>query len=265
MGQPTDRTNDQQLQEDRQQEDRQQKVLGRVRALLAKAESTQYPEEAEALTAKAQELMARHSIDAALAAAGDRHRGQGGEPERRRVVVPNPYVTAKVHLLSVVARANRCEAVWMKDEGVVFLFGYPVDLEAVELLFTSLLLQATAAALAAGSQVDAWGRSRTRSFRSSFLVSFAARIGERLAEAARHAVDEAVAEGSGDGARSLLPVLADRADAVRAARDEAFPRVRRASTRVNNGAGWQAGRDAAERASLTGQAQVGGRRRALDP
>lgn len=244
--------------------DHDDKILGRVRALLAKAESTPYPEEAEALTAKAQELMARHSIDAALAAAGA-DPGRRGTPERRRVVVPNPYVTAKVHLLSVVARANRCEAVWMKDEQVVFLFGYPVDLEAVELLFTSLLLQATAAALAAGSQVDAWGRSRTRSFRSSFLVSFAARIGERLEEAAQHAVDEAVAEegGPGGGGATLLPVLADRAEAVRAARDEAFPRVRRTSTRVTNGAGWRAGRDAAERASLTGQTEVGGRRRAI--
>lgn len=244
--------------------DHDDKVLGRVRALLAKAESTQFPEEAEALTAKAQELMARHSIDAALAAAGA-DPGRRGSPERRRVVVPNPYVTAKVHLLSVVARANRCEAVWMKDEGVVFLFGYPVDLEAVELLFTSLLLQATTAALAAGAQVDAWGRSRTRSFRSSFLVSFAARIGERLEEAAQHAVDEAVAEDEGAGGGALLPVLADRAADVRAARDEAFPRVRRTTTRVTNGAGWQAGRTAAERASLTGQTQVGGRRRALDP
>ncbi|MBT8224522.1 MAG: DUF2786 domain-containing protein [Dactylosporangium sp.] len=40
--------------------------LDRVRALLAKAESTSFPEEAEAYTAKAQELMARHRIDCAL-------------------------------------------------------------------------------------------------------------------------------------------------------------------------------------------------------
>ncbi|MFD0330099.1 DUF2786 domain-containing protein [Streptacidiphilus monticola] len=45
------------------------KMLGRIRALLAKAESTDFPEEAEALSAKAQELMARHSIDAALLSA----------------------------------------------------------------------------------------------------------------------------------------------------------------------------------------------------
>lgn len=37
-----------------------------MRALLAKAESTEFPQEAEALTARAQEMMARHSIDLAL-------------------------------------------------------------------------------------------------------------------------------------------------------------------------------------------------------
>jgi Protein of unknown function (DUF2786) len=46
-----------------------QRMLERVRALLAKAESTEFAAEAEALTARAQELMARHSIDYALLAA----------------------------------------------------------------------------------------------------------------------------------------------------------------------------------------------------
>lgn len=246
MGQPTDPSTQ------RHSGDQQQKVLTRVRALLAKAESTQFPEEAEALTAKAQELMSRHSIDAALAAAGE---ARAGRPDQRRVTVESPYVSPKVHLLSAVARANRCEAVWMQREGVVVVFGYPLDLEAVELLFTSLLVQATTAVLAAGSQVDARGRSRTRSFRTSFLHSFAARIGERLAEATADAVEEAAAEAGAAAAR-LLPVLADRTEAVQAALDEAFPRTRTARPSVSNGQGWQAGRLAAERASLTGQAQV---------
>lgn len=42
------------------------KVIERVRALLAKAESTSFPEEAEAFTAKAQELITRHAIDRTL-------------------------------------------------------------------------------------------------------------------------------------------------------------------------------------------------------
>ena len=46
-----------------------QRALGRVRALLAKAESTEFPEEAEALSAQAQELLAARSIDDAMLAA----------------------------------------------------------------------------------------------------------------------------------------------------------------------------------------------------
>ena len=42
------------------------RALGRVRGLLAKAESTEFPEEADALTVKAQELMAAYALDEAL-------------------------------------------------------------------------------------------------------------------------------------------------------------------------------------------------------
>ena len=48
------------------------RILDKVRALLAKAESTEFPEEAEAYTAKAQELMARHRIDRAVLGATGR-------------------------------------------------------------------------------------------------------------------------------------------------------------------------------------------------
>ena len=43
------------------------RLLARVRALLARAELTGFDEEAEALTAKAQELITRHAIADALA------------------------------------------------------------------------------------------------------------------------------------------------------------------------------------------------------
>jgi hypothetical protein len=45
-----------------------ERILDKVRALLAKAESTEFPEEAEALSARAQELMAKYSIDQAVLA-----------------------------------------------------------------------------------------------------------------------------------------------------------------------------------------------------
>ena len=51
-------------------------MLDKVRALLAKAESTEFPEEAGALTSRAQQLMARYSIDHALLAAQTGSRGE---------------------------------------------------------------------------------------------------------------------------------------------------------------------------------------------
>ncbi|MCZ1007779.1 DUF2786 domain-containing protein [Streptomyces lydicus] len=50
--------------------------------MLAKAEATDYAEEAEALSAKAQELMARHSIDEALLDSAAAPGGQAGGPPR---------------------------------------------------------------------------------------------------------------------------------------------------------------------------------------
>jgi hypothetical protein len=220
-------------------------VLHRVTSLLAKAESTTFPEEAEALTAKAQELMARHAIDAALIAAtnGDRDRGTVGA---RRIGIDDPYAKPKTILLGVIARANRCRAVWSRDFGFATVFGDDVDLDAVELLYTSLLVQSSRAMIAASPPGRSSSAARTRSFRQSFLVSFAARVGQRLEDA----VASAVADAEHDHKSDLLPVLAHREAAADAACREAFPSVRSFSASANDLAGWEAGRQAADRAQL---------------
>lgn len=230
-----------------------ERVLGRIRALLAKAESTEFPREAEALSARAQEMMARHSVDQALVwAAG----AAGSEPEGRRLVVDNPYEAPKAVLLDVVARANRCRAVWHGRLGFSTVFGFASDLAAVELLFTSLLVQATAAMLAAGSRRDADGRSRTRSFRQSFLTAYAERIGERLQFATDRATARVAAESSGN---DLLPALVCRDHAVDEAIREAFPQIQeRAVSGVGDYEGWICGRTAADLANLNRQPVVAG-------
>jgi len=228
-----------------------ERMLTRIRALLAKAESTEFPEEAEALSARAQELMARHSIDQALVNAASDRRDQ---PEAVRLPVDNPYEAPKAVLLDVVASANRCRSVWHRKLGFATVFGFAADLGAVELLFTSLLVQATAAMLHAGARRDAYGRSRTRSFRSSFLAAYAQRIGERLQAAADEATTQAVAETTGT---NLLPVLAARDQAVDRAVDETFPEL--SEHRVAGGRnyeGWISGRAAADLASLTTRAGI---------
>jgi len=226
------------------------RMLERVRALLAKAESTTFPEEAEALTAKAQQLMARHAIDAAMLDDGD----DSGEVESLRLWLDRPYEAEKSRLAAQVAWANRCRPVWIKDIGVVIVIGYSADLAVVELLFTSLLVQATRAMTAAPRRDD----GRTRAFRRSFLIGYASRIGERLSEAADAATSEAALE-HGD---ALLPVLARRTDAVDEATDAAFPHLKRVGGRVGHAEGYRAGRAAADLASLDAGPAIEGRQSA---
>ena len=226
-----------------------QRVLSKVRALLAKAESTTFPEEADALSSKAQELMARYAIDHAMVdARGPGVAGPGGV----RVHVHDPYAGAKALLLHAVAQANRCRTLEYDRYAFCTVVGYGVDLEVVEVLFTSLLVQATRAVGAAGSVTDRSGRSRTRSFRQSFLIAFASRVGERLREAAAAAGSAAVETFGGD----LLPVLASRNDKVDEQFDAWFPTTRSRSTTIGNRDGWLAGRAAADRANLGPQVQL---------
>lgn len=218
-----------------------QKILARVRGLLAKAESTEYPEEAEALTAKAQELMNRHVFERALLDA-DTNRKQTATSIR--LWLDNPYVEPKSHLVAAVAAANRCRSVFYPGLGFVAVVGEEMDLEITELLVMSLLVQATRAMVAEGSQITRTGTSRTRSFRQSFLVAYATRIGERLDEAASRAHDPA------EDAR-LLPVLARRSRVVEETFAAMFSHTVERSVSITNAAGWNAGRAAADRADLT--------------
>lgn len=232
-----------------------ERMLSRIRALLAKAEATEFAEEAEALSARAQELMAKYSIDQALLAADS---GREDRPSGRRIAVDNPYEGPKTSLLQAVALANRCRVIWSKEVGLATVVGFAADLEAVELLFTSLLVQADSAMLRAGSRQDAYGRSRTRAFRQSFLVSYAVRIGERLAEAAEHATQEAAAERPAAASTALVPFLAARRQAVDDAVDEIFGGAlkRGRSVRATDAEGWASGRAAADLATLHNRAPV---------
>jgi hypothetical protein len=228
------------------------RLLTRVRALLAKAESTNYPAEAETFTAGAQAMMARHSIDAAMLSAesGD----APDAPRGRRLGVDAPYETAKAMLVTVVAQANRCQAVWNKELGFSTVVGFSADLDAVDLLHTSLLVQAMSALVKSGTRTHGDGQSRTRAFRSAFLTSYAQRIGERLSAAADEAVHEASAE---PGHAGLLPVLAARDQAIEEAVDEMFGRTKkhRVSARYDL-EGWVSGRAAADVATLQGNRRI---------
>ena len=223
------------------------KVLSRVRSLLAKAESTEFPKEAEALSAKAQELISRYALDRLTLTqdAADDH-----ELTTSRMWIEPPYLLAKAMLINAVASANRCRSVLTREFGFSTIVGDAADIEAVELISTSLLVQASGAMLGHGSLVDRWGTSRTRSFRQSFLVSYAVRIGERL----QAATDKAAADTGRSG--QLVPLLRRRAERVDAAMNSMFPELISRGPSVSNEFGWAAGRAAADLAVLDVRARV---------
>lgn len=228
--------------------------LSRVQSLLAKAESTDFPEEAEALVAKAQDLMARHAITDAMLA---RSSGTSTAVGTRTVTVPPPYVSAKASLLGAVALANGCRCVSTgtgSGAGTCVLVGYEGDLTNVETLFASLTLQAVRSMLAAPVPAG----DTARRFRHAFLLAFAARVGQRLHQtASRVRVEVETAEGPG-----AAVVLADRAAAVDSAMREAFPRLRTARYSSSSAAGIASGRRAADNARL-GHRSLGDARRSL--
>jgi hypothetical protein len=225
------------------------KALKLIRALLAKAEGTTFEAEADAFTEKAQELMTRHSIDMAMLAAHAAGSSAQFGIESRRVHIDNPYADEKATFLAAIAHVNGAKCIWHPSAGFSTLMGFPVDLQLTDVLFTSLLVQATHASTAATAHDKTL---RTPSFRRAFIVSFADRISERLETASRHVTEEAEHE-YGD---AMLPVLAQREAAVEQAYTEAFPNAVVMKAKRYNAHGWYAGREAADRADLGAGAAI---------
>ena len=242
-------------------------LLARVRKLLAKAEDPACtPTEAEAFTAKAAELIAKYGVDQALLAGADPALDPVGD---RVVTVVAPYARDKAGLLGAVAVALRCRVVFLERRGTArvhksgllaavaaplrcrvvhltrpgltqsHLFGHAADLERVELLFTSLLVQA-AHGLAATGVPDF---DHPAAFRRSWLVGFTEAVRARLTEA-----DRAAAAGV-PGAEL---VLVDRTELVDRRRDQAYPNLVRLGPRRLAGSGRRLGYAAGRTADLGG-------------
>jgi Protein of unknown function (DUF2786) len=224
-------------------------LLDRVRKLLAKAEDEGCsPAEAEALTAKAAELMARYGIDRALLGA---IRPETDRPADQTFTLGNPWGDVKRHLLAGLATALRCQCVQIRhDAGTrLHVFGYRSDLERADILFTSLLVQ-MARALAAQA-VPGYG-GEARAWRRSWMLGYCSAVISRVRAAEEAAA--AAAGGDADGTtagQSAELVLADRSLVVRQRVAAAYPRLRQ--TRVTySGGGYGDGYRAGQQADIGG-------------
>ncbi len=190
-------------------------MLEKVRNLLAQAESTKFDAEAELFTAKAQELMARHSLDEAIVWSRSENREK---PTIIRIAIDEPYLDVKSLLLQIVAEQSRCRAIFFTQLAMSSIVGFEADVHATETLFTSLLLQAQSSMARAALAAPPGARVRSRAFRSSFLLGYANRIDARLSEINDHIRTDVTASAGKD----LLPVLAQRDAEVDAAVEEWF-------------------------------------------
>ena len=228
------------------------RVLERVRKLLARAEHPATPPaEAEACSEKAAALMSRYVIDRAML---DATAAAPGAPIVQRILLEAPYTIAKAVLLDRVAKAFRVCVAIGGDHGAgrrCTMVGFPADVAMTELLFTSLLLQATSAMIAASA-----GHPRVKAFRRSFLMGYADMIGRRLSEVRQASEAEASAATPGTSV-----VLVDRAARVEKAFAEEFPHLRSLRTTVSSAGGLTAGHAAGAQADLSAaQRRVGNRR-----
>lgn len=265
-------------------------VIGK---LLRKAETTHSSEEADALMAKAQELATRYSIDLARARHHDTQTQLREMVEERTMAIGRPrqrHVVALRRLYTAIAQLNDVEVLMRGGEAEVFPIGMPSDLDTVETMYRSLVVQMVAAAdrwldsgehreltrLVRRGRTMVAGSVHTSTARGVFYDGFIQRVQVRLTDAKERALAEALdeeREQSNDTLRrtpkrSTGAELSSVAVALRAKSDEVsdfittkYPRVGVRRPRMNN-AGHHtetiraAGRRAADRARLSGQPAI---------
>ena len=232
------------------------KMLERVRLLLAKAEGATTEAERDAYNGKAAELIARYGIEEALLAAKSSDPQAAGD---RVVELDAPYARDKGSLLAAVAGPLGVRAV-LRTGRVgsattlsMHLFGMGSDLARVDVLYTSLLVQA-AHGLAVVRPRDR-GES-VSAYRRSWMIGFAYTIQQRLIAAEASVASQAEAtrtSAASPTGPSVSLVLADRAAIVDRTVAEAYPRLRTARSRMLSGSGSEEGAAAGRRADLGGQ------------
>ncbi|MFD0546047.1 DUF2786 domain-containing protein [Streptomyces mexicanus] len=228
-------------------------LLGKVRALLRKAEDqAATEEEARAFLAKATELMAKYGIEQAMLEDLDRPAG----PLDKVVEVHPPYAKEMRRLLSWIAGAMRCRSVYpggKANRHRVHLFGFEGDIQASEVLFASLRLQMLDGADRADRLHRPAGED-ARAYKRSWMLGFIREVTDRVkaAQAAARAAAEHEQEGVDGTGRSVALVLADRSTVVDAHLNDRYPTLGKARPTKFKGTGYWQGRVDGRRADISG-------------
>lgn len=214
------------------------KMAERIGKLLAKAEGTDNPHEAEAFTAQAEKLMIRYGIEEATARAAG---GSGVRPEpivEIRLRFDGRYGLPWIEGCYYIVQALGMRG-YRRGEHLFYIVGYESDAKAAEILLQSLWLQVIPAMWSwwksEGKQQWYYNRYEEMKARKSFVTSFGAAVSMRV-EKTRTEVAEEVPG-------SALALL-DREQQVNAFVDAMSLRKSRRQSTDGNAAGYRAGREA---------------------
>lgn len=271
------------------------KYLSKIAKLLRQAESTTNEAEAEAFMQAAQRLATATAISLEVA------RQHQADTERRQTPIQKQIVIGKsgkhglkhyVSLFLAIAGQNDVTCNIAHNSTYVIAFGFPSDIEVVETLYASLVVQMVQASdkyLRSGKYKaelvwrpvyanvpDYWGSGTHREVvdyamrpvdgrvaRASFQRAFANKIDVRLRAARLDAIDEATARETPNETASSGVELVLANKAVEVADFYQQHSTARGSWRGNRSSGhhssraWNAGTEAGERARLGGEKAIG--------
>lgn len=233
-----------------------EKYIDKVMKLLAKAEKTT-PEEAEALVAKATELMVRHEIDEAMLATAQGLRVQDTIVEKR-ILFRGTYSIGQRDLMFAVGRAQGFRLIQGGSGALIWgtWIGFKRDIAAAEMLLTSLLIQQAREAnrfMKDNPPPDHATAFEKFALKRSHTLGFAEGVGSIIRQARRAATEEAQAAhaaASPDSDTSVALVLKSKDEQVKDWYDTRYGklragRARRLSTSYSaRDAGVSAGRSA---------------------
>jgi hypothetical protein len=207
--------------------------------LLTKAENpATTPEERDALIDKATELMVRFGIEEAQLRRND---NKPEEVTSKVFSVTNPQRLKKQTLMNGLANAFGCEAIVLFDKDKIQVFGFPSDLEKVETLYNSLIVQMFIGMASAVKPSHVHGKE----FNSSFANGFVLTVLKRVRNVYLKVRNEEVRKTPGTDL-----VLRDRSLAVKSAFSSAFPQTMRRSGSKSTGNGYGQGAEAGLRANI---------------
>lgn len=208
-----------------------------VKALLLKAQATEFEPEREELENRAYKLMSEHQIEVAL------EKEVTDQQIIRKNRFANPYALQKWALYNILADHFNSRTIRMGD-GLVYFFGYESDFQSTEFMYSLLINQAFKML----SEVKISQGINARTYKVSWWSGFNSRISARLRESKKAATDEAVP--------GAAVALYDRARASEREMRKMAPRISRVKSNVRSSSAYYSGQDAGNNAQFHGQSEV---------